>query len=101
MVFLDGCSVDFVSFLPGEEVVCSACCGDDSSFLHFTDTEYPAAIQGETWVLTEITMKLHKSSPTKKNQLFFSFFTGDHMMKGNLHCSQDTVTLTSKQNKVK
>lgn len=101
MVFLDGCSVDFVFFLPGEEVVCSACCGDDSSFLHFTDTEHLAAMQGETWVLTEITMKLHKSSPSKKNQLFFFFFTGDHMIKRNLHCSQGTMTPISKQNKGK
>lgn len=59
-------------FLPGEEV-CSACCGDDSSFLHFTDIEHLAEMQEETWVLTEITMKRHKSSPSKKNQRFFSF----------------------------
>lgn len=60
-------------FLPGEEVVCSAYCGDDRSFLHFTDTEHLTAMQEETWVWTEITMKIHKSSPSKKNQFFFSF----------------------------
>lgn len=44
-----------IGFLPGEEVVCFGCCGDDSGFLHFTDTEYLSAMQEETWVLTEIT----------------------------------------------
>lgn len=42
-------------FIPGEEVVCFGCCDEDSSFLHFTDTERLAAMQEETWVLTEIT----------------------------------------------
>lgn len=60
-------------FLPGEEVVCSVCCGDDSSFLHFKHTEHLAAMQEETWVLADITMKIHKSSPSKRNQDFFSF----------------------------
>lgn len=56
-------------------------------------------MQEETWVLTEITMKIHKSSPSKKT--FFFFFTGDHTMKRNLHCSQDPVTAMSKHIKVK
>lgn len=74
-------------FLPGAEVVCSACCGDDRSFLHFTDTEHLAAMQEETWGLTEITMKIQKSSLSKKNQHLFFCFTGHHMMKRKLYCS--------------
>lgn len=89
---LDGCSVNFGFFLPGEEVVCSACCGDDSSFLHFTDTEHLAAMQGETWVLTEITMKLHKSSPSKKNQLFFFFYRRSHDKKKSTLFSRHSDT---------
>lgn len=62
-----------VCFLPREEVY-SAHCGDDSSFLPFTDTEHLVAMKEDTWVLTEITMKIYKSSPSKKNQLFFLFY---------------------------
>lgn len=34
-------------FLPGEEFICFGCRAMDSSFLHFTDTEHLAAMQGE------------------------------------------------------
>lgn len=55
VVFLDGCSVGFVLFYSRGRSCLFWCCEVDSSFLHFTDTEHLAAMQEETWVLTEIT----------------------------------------------
>lgn len=61
-------------------------------FVILQTQEHLAAMKEDMWVLTELTMKIYESSPRKKNQLFFSFFTGDNTMRRNLYCSQDTVT---------